>query len=57
MYWDVVSVQSEHHLTLRVKFSDGLEGTVQFRPSHLTGVFESLKDEVYFDKVFVENGA
>lgn len=30
MYWDVTSVQPEHHLTLTVKFSDGLQGTVHF---------------------------
>ena len=56
MYWDVTSVQPEHHLTLTVKFSDGLQGTVRFKPSHLTGVFESLKDEEYFNKVFVDHG-
>ena len=56
MYWDVTSVQPEHHLTLTVKFSDGLQGTVRFKPSHLTGVFESLKDEEYFNKVFVNHG-
>ncbi len=31
MYWDVTSVQAEHHLTLTVKFSDGLQGTVRFK--------------------------
>ena len=56
MYWDVTSVQPEHHLTLIVKFSDGLQGTVRFKPSHLTGVFESLKNEEYFNKVFVDHG-
>ena len=56
MYWDVTSVQPQHHLTLTVKFSDGLQGTVRFKPSHLTGVFESLKDEEYFNKVFVNHG-
>lgn len=56
MYWDVTSVQPEHHLTLTVKFSDGLQGTVRFKPSHLTGVFESLKNKEYFNKVFVDHG-
>ena len=56
MYWDVTSVQPQHHLTLTVKFSDGLQGTVRFKPSHLTGVFESMKDEEYFNKVFVNHG-
>lgn len=57
MYWDVTSVQPQHHLTLTVKFADGLQGTVHFKPSHLTGVFASLKDEKYFNKVFVNHGA
>ncbi len=35
----------------------GLEGTVRFKPSHLTGVFESLKDKRYFDKVYISHGA
>ena len=56
MYWDVTSVKPEQHLTLKVKFSDGLQGAVYFKPSHLTGVFESLKDEKYFNKVFVDHG-
>ncbi|MCC2666736.1 MAG: hypothetical protein K0R24_560 [Gammaproteobacteria bacterium] len=56
MYWDVTSVIPEHYLTIRVKFSDGLQGTVNFEPSHLTGVFASLKNEQYFNKVFVDHG-
>lgn len=56
MYWDVTSVKPEHHLTIKVQFSDGLKGTVRFEPSHLTGVFESLKNEQYFNKVFVNHG-
>ena len=56
MYWDVISVQPEHHLMLNVKFSDGLQGTVRFKPTHLTGVFESLNNEEYFNKVFLDHG-
>ena len=56
MYWDVTSVKPVQYLTLKVKFSDGLQGTVRFKPTHLTGVFESLKDETYFNKVFVDHG-
>ena len=56
MYWDVTHVKPKQHLTLTVKFSDGLQGLVYFKPSHLTGVFEPLKDEAYFNKVFVEHG-
>ena len=56
MYWDVKSVKPEHHLKLKVTFDDGLQGTVWFKPTHLTGVFEPLKDEEYFNKVFVDDG-
>ena len=57
MYWDVTSVKPIECLTLKVTFIDGLEGTVRFKPSHLTGVFESLKDKRYFDKVYISHGA
>ena len=56
MYWDVTSVEPAHHLALKVRFTDGLQGEVCFKPSHLTGVFESLKDEDYFNKVYVDHG-
>jgi len=56
MYWDVAAVQPKEHLMLHVKFIDGLEGTVQFKSSHLTGVFEALKDEAYFKQVFIDHG-
>lgn len=57
MYWDVTAVKPIEYLTLKVTFNDGLEGTVHFKPSHLTGVFESLKDKNYFDKVYINHGA
>jgi len=56
MYWDITFVKPENHLTLSVKFADGLTGKVHFRSSHLTGVFEALKDEVYFKQVYVNHG-
>lgn len=57
MYWDVTAVKPIEYLTLKVTFNDGLEGMVHFKPSHLTGVFESLKDKNYFDKVYISHGA
>jgi len=57
MYWNVTSVVPQQHLMLKVKFEDGLEGVVKFKPSHLTGVFEVLKDEDYFNKAFINHGA
>lgn len=56
MYWDVTFVKPEQHLTLKVKFADKLQGTVYFKPSHLTGIFEPLKDQEYFKKVYIEHG-
>lgn len=44
-------------LTLHVKFADGVEGDVSFLPSHLTGVFESLKDPTFFAQAVVNQGA
>jgi hypothetical protein len=56
MYWDVVSVKPTNYLELVVQFLDGLEGTVKMKPSSLTGVFESLKDQEYFNQVYVDHG-
>lgn len=57
MCWDIVSVKVENHLTIAVEFADGLKGKVIFKPSHLKGVFVSLEDREYFNKVYVSNGA
>lgn len=43
-------------LRLKVTFSDGLEGEIEFKESHLDGVFEALKDEAYFNQVHVSRG-
>lgn len=56
MYWDVTTVKAVNYLTLKVTFTDGLQGSVCIKPSFLTGVFESIKDESYFYKVYVEHG-
>lgn len=56
MYWDVIEVNPEEHLTLSVRFVDGLAGKVRFLPSHLTGVFTPLKQADFFAKVFVNEG-
>jgi hypothetical protein len=42
---------------LQVKFADETEGRVQFEPSHLTGVFEALKNPIVFDQAHIDNGA
>ncbi len=56
MYWDVVEVKPLDALGLFVRFTDGLTGEVRFRPEHLSGVFEPLKDPAYFNQVYVDHG-
>ena len=53
----VVAVTVGDELTLLVQFADGIRGNVKFLPSHLTGVFEPLKNPVFFAKVHVAHGA
>jgi hypothetical protein len=53
----VIAVSSTAPLTLRVEFADGVKGTIQFLPSHLTGVFQRLHDPEFFAQVTVEHGA
>jgi hypothetical protein len=56
MYWDVMDVKPEANLTLSVRFADGLVGKIRFMPGHLTGVFTPLKNEDFFNQVFINNG-
>ena len=44
-------------LSLFVRFNDGVSGTVRFEQSHLRGVFEILKDPIYFAQVGIAHGA
>lgn len=52
----VVSVEAPEHLRLIVHFRDGVMGEVLFRESHLTGVFEPLKNPLFFAKVSCAEG-
>ena len=56
MNWNVVSVKPKPPLALSVRFSDGTEGMVRFESSHLTGVFEPLRDPKVFVQVRVDCG-
>ena len=53
----VVAVTVGGELTLQVQFADGICGNVKFLPTHLTGVFEPLKNPNFFAKAYVEHGA
>jgi len=57
MKWDVVDVKAVAPLAIEVRFADGLVGRVRFEPSHLTGVFEALKDPTVFQQAHVDAGA
>jgi len=57
MKYDVVDVQPVMPLALLVRFADGTTGQVRFEPSHLTGVFEALKDPTVFAQARIEAGA
>ena len=57
MHWNVIEVEAISPLSIRVIFSDGKTRKVQFKPSHLTGVFEKLKDPEIFRQAYIENGA
>ena len=56
MHWTVVSVEPKPPLGLTVRFQDGTEGTVRFEASHLSGVFEPLKNPEFFTQARVEGG-
>jgi len=56
MYWDVKAVQLTGPLSFNVQFEDGLTGKVQFETSHLNGVFESLKNPLVFQQIYIQGG-
>ena len=53
---DVVSARIIDYLEFEVTFADGLTGKVRILPSFLFGVFEKLKDPVFFNQIQVTNG-
>jgi hypothetical protein len=57
MYWDVVEVKPEPCYCLFVRFKDGATGRVRLRPEELTGVLAPLRDERFFERVFIDYGA
>jgi hypothetical protein len=57
MYWDVVEVKPEPHYGLFVRFKDGVTGLVRLQPEELTGALAPLRDERFFERVFIDYGA
>ena len=56
MHYDVVSVTPLPQRRLTVRFADGLSGEVEFRDTHLHGVFSALKDPTVFAQVRCDHG-
>jgi hypothetical protein len=52
----VIEANTIHHQEFAVTFADGLTGAVKILPSHLYGVFEKLKDPVFFHQLTVTEG-
>ena len=57
MYWDIVKVAPRADYTPFVRFKDGLEGLVRLRPEQLTSALEPLRDENFFKRAFIDEGA
>ena len=57
MEYDVIDVRPVMPMALQVWFADGTTGHVRFEHSHLTGVFEILKDPTVFAQARIEAGA
>ncbi len=56
MKMDVVEVKAGHDWNMQVRFADGTQGSVKFEQSHLYGVFESLKDPLFFAQAYLDSG-
>lgn len=57
MYWDVVDVKPEPGFCLFVRFADGTEGRLNLSPDEFTGVLTPLRDQAFFEKAFIDQGA
>jgi hypothetical protein len=56
MYYDVTKVQPMDMLKLAVEFADGTRGEVEFKETHLYGVFDKLRDPKVFQAVSCNSG-
>lgn len=56
MHWDVTEAKILQDNTLLVRFKDGVEGRVTFKPSFFRGVFASLNNQDFFEQVKVVDG-
>ncbi len=56
MYWDVIEVKPVGSRLLKVRFLDGMSGTIRLDPAFCTGVFQPLLDDGLVAQAGVENG-
>ncbi len=57
-FWRVTEVRAlDDCCSIRVRFTDGLEGVVRFPPEFFQGVFSHLSDPARFKEVAVVSGA
>ena len=56
-HWRITEVQLLDEHTIRVRFTDGIEGIVRFSPEFFNGVFSHLIDPAKFGEVAVVGGA
>ena len=54
---EVIRAEYRGDFKIRLRFNDGLEGTVDFEDWLAGPVFEPLKNREYFARFFVEGGA
>jgi hypothetical protein len=57
MYWDVVEVKPEADYSLFVRFADGVSGRGRIPQEKMTGVLAPLRDQRFFERVFIDQGA
>lgn len=55
--WRITEVSVLDDKSIRVRFTDGLEGVVRFQPDFFQGVFSHLNDPAKFREVAVVGGA
>lgn len=56
-YWRITEISVLDVKSIRVRFTDGLEGVVRFPPDFFQGVFSHLNDPAKFREVAVVGGA
>lgn len=56
-HWRITEVKLLDEHSIRVRFTDGIEGVVRFQPEFFSGVFSHLIDPAKFGEVTLVGGA